>query len=125
MENDISAKTESELTLGVVLEAKGVHQGDLLTALKFCFPCEGHPWAVKFVVNNRFLVHASPKWRDQALSEGYVILGDVSVRVFKADVAFPQGMDPAHVWVKIVDLPVGFCDREVIAYLVHEYATLL
>jgi hypothetical protein len=37
MENDLSAKTEADLSSRVVLEAKGVQQGDLLTALKFLF----------------------------------------------------------------------------------------
>jgi hypothetical protein len=30
-----------------------------------------------------------------------------------------------HVWVKVVDLPMELRNREAIAYLVHEYATLL
>jgi hypothetical protein len=58
LKNDLSAQTEADLTSKVVLEAKGVQQGDLLTALKFYFPCNGHSWSIKFIGNNRFLVHA-------------------------------------------------------------------
>jgi hypothetical protein len=58
LKNDLSAKTETDLASEVVLEVKGVQQGDLLTTLKFYFLCNGYPWSVKFIGNNRFLVHA-------------------------------------------------------------------
>jgi hypothetical protein len=53
------------------------------------FSLWGHHWVVKFIENNRFLVHAPTKWKEHVLSKGYVLLGEVSVRVFKADYAFP------------------------------------
>jgi Zinc knuckle len=42
LENDLSIKTEEELSTGVILEARGVTQADLLAALKVYFPCGGH-----------------------------------------------------------------------------------
>jgi hypothetical protein len=42
------------------------------------------------------------------------------VRVFRADATFPQGVAPLHVWVK-----VRLRNKDALAYLVHEYATLL
>jgi hypothetical protein len=59
------------------------------------------------------------------LGKGYVLLGEVSARVFRAESAFPQGLDLMQVWVKITDLPFGLRNREAIVYLVHEFATLL
>jgi hypothetical protein len=41
------------------------------------------------------------------LGKGYVLLGEVSLWVFRVDSAFPQGLDPMQVWVKITDLLVG------------------
>jgi hypothetical protein len=90
-----------------------------------CFPCGGHHWPVKFVDNNKFLVHAPSKWKEQVLGKGYVLLGEVSVRIFRANFIFPKGLDPMQVWVKIMDLPVGLRNGEAIAYLVHEFTTLL
>jgi uncharacterized membrane protein YgcG len=125
LENDLSAKTEEELSTRVIFEARGVNQGDLLTTLKVYFPCRGHHWTVKFVGNNRFLAHAPAKWKEQALGKRYILLGEVFIRVFRADSAFLQGLDLMQVWVKITDLSVGLRNRKVIAYLVHEFATLL
>jgi hypothetical protein len=51
--------------------------------------------------------------------------GDVSVRVFRADEAFPQCVAPLHVWVKVTDMPFGLRNKDALVYLVHEYATLL
>jgi hypothetical protein len=53
--------------------------------------------------NHRFLVHAPPKWRELTLGKGYVLLGEVSVRIFRANSVFSQGLDPVQVWVKITD----------------------
>jgi hypothetical protein len=39
LENDLSAKTEEDLSTRVIL---GIFQGDLLASLKVCFPCGGH-----------------------------------------------------------------------------------
>jgi hypothetical protein len=61
--------------------------------------------------NHRFLVHAPPKWREQALGKGYVLLGEVSIRVFRTDSVFSQGLDPVQVWVKITDLWVCVIGR--------------
>jgi hypothetical protein len=39
LENDLSAKTEEDLSTRVILR---IFQGDLLASLKVCFPCGGH-----------------------------------------------------------------------------------
>jgi hypothetical protein len=41
LENDLLAKTEEDSSTGVILEVRGVTQGDLLAALKVCFSCWG------------------------------------------------------------------------------------
>jgi hypothetical protein len=79
---------------------------------------------VKFIGNSHFLVYAPLKWKEQALSKGYVVLGDVSVRGFRVDAAFPQDRAPLQVWVKITDMPFGLCNKDALTYLVREYATL-
>jgi hypothetical protein len=43
------------------------------------------------------LVDAPEQWRKQALEKGYVILGDVSVRVFASKDQIPEGYDPVRV----------------------------
>jgi hypothetical protein len=45
--------------------------------------------------------------------------------VIRANAFVPKGRDLVHAWVKILEMPFGLRNREALAYLVHEYTTIL
>lgn len=53
-----------------------------------------------------------------------MILGDVTVGVMSSD-KIQEGQDPARIWVKVSNMSHGLKNREALAYLVHEFVTLL
>lgn len=63
VENDLSARLEAEAGRGVIIVANDrVNQNNLLAALRFCFPCQGHQWTVRFLGDHCYLVDASAQW---------------------------------------------------------------
>jgi hypothetical protein len=72
MKNDNSACLKAEMANGVVLTTSTrLNTGDLLSALRICFPTKGHQWAVRSLGGTQFLVHAPDLWCARVLDHGY------------------------------------------------------
>jgi hypothetical protein len=64
-------------------------------------------------------------WKVQALEKGYIILGDLKVGVHHYSPDLDIGQLLFRDCVKILNLLVGLCSKEAIAYLVNDSDTLV
>jgi hypothetical protein len=65
IKNDISARLEAEVANEVILTSDThLNTGDLLSALRICFPIKDHQWMVCSLSGTRFLVLSPEIWRN-------------------------------------------------------------